>query len=319
MSFSTDVKNELARIQVGDDIELIAELAGLVRMCGTIVFNSGDIQLHFVTENASIARRIFTFLKSYSADVEASVSRNLQLKKRSNYNIMLLDGPAVREVLFDTDFMTSENVFDRKYEIDDKILRGNGARRAYIRGSFLGAGSISNPDKAYHAELVTNGYDHAVNLSDIINSFALNSKIVQRKDNYVVYIKEAEQISDLLAIMGANKAIFEFENIRVVKDVRNNINRIVNCETANINKTINAALSQLDDIKLIEDTIGLEQLPENLQEIAVLRKEHSVASLKELGDMLDPKVSKSGINHRLKKINKIADKLRGVNDERSNC
>lgn len=317
MSFSNDVKNEISRILIDNQSLVICELAGLVRMCGTIIFNGQDLQVQFVTENASIARRIFTFLKTYSKNVDAHVSKNMQLKKKNNYILTLAEGSAVRELLYDTGFIEGENVFSRNYVMDDRLLRDGETRRAYIRGSFLGAGSISNPDKAYHAEFVTNNLDHAENLSEIINSFALNSKIVKRKDNYVVYLKEAEQISDLLAIIGANKAIFKFENIRVVKDVRNNINRIVNCETANINKTINAALKQIEDINLIDEMLGLDNIDDNLREVAILRKEHSVASLQELGDMLSPKVSKSGVNHRLKKIGVIAKELRGEEDERS--
>ena len=159
-------------------------------------------------------------------------------------------------------------------------------------------------------EFVTNSSDYADNLSSLINSFDLASKVIKRKGSYVVYIKEGSQISDLLNIMGAHQALLKFEDIRVFKDVRNNINRIVNCETANLSKTIDASLRQVTNIKYIDERIGIEKLPENLQELALLRLENRDASLKELGEKLNPPVGKSGVNHRFRKIDKIAESLR---------
>ncbi|NMB28168.1 MAG: DNA-binding protein WhiA, partial [Tissierellia bacterium] len=160
-------------------------------------------------------------------------------------------------------------------------------------------------------EFVTNREEHGEDLSNIINSFNLNSKIVIRKENHVVYLKEGEQIADILNIIGAHQSLLKFEDIRIFKDMRNNINRLVNCETANLGKTINASLRQVENIQYIDNRIGIEKLPKNLQEIALLRLKYREASLKELGKMLEPPVGKSGVNHRLRRIDEIAEDLKG--------
>ncbi|MGL5694944.1 MAG: DNA-binding protein WhiA, partial [Peptostreptococcaceae bacterium] len=181
---------------------------------------------------------------------------------------------------------------------------------AFLRGAFLGGGSISDPEKNYHMEFVTNNEDFANSLKDLINSLGFNSKIVSRKNNYVVYLKESEQISDLLSIIGAHHALLSLQNTKILKEMRNNVNRIVNCETANLSKTVNAAVRQVENIRFIQQTIGINSLPENLQEIAVIREEYEDMTLKELGEMLNPPIGKSGVNHRLRKIEEIANKLR---------
>ncbi|HEY4544175.1 MAG TPA: DNA-binding protein WhiA, partial [Tissierellaceae bacterium] len=170
----------------------------------------------------------------------------------------------------------------------------------------------SNPEKSYHLEFTTNNKEHSDNLCEIINSFNLSAKVVQRKENYVVYLKEGSQIVDLLNIIGAHQALLNFENVRVLKDMRNNVNRLVNCETANLSKTIDASMKQVENIKLIQDTKGLHTLPPKLREIAYLRLEYRDATLKEIGEMLDPPVSKSGVNHRFRNIEKIANNIKGV-------
>lgn len=169
---------------------------------------------------------------------------------------------------------------------------------------------MSNPEKAYHLEFVVNSLELAEELKELINSYGLTSKVIARKNSHIVYLKEGEQIVDILSIIGAYNSLFEFENVRIVKDMRNNVNRLVNCETANLSKTVNAAVRQVESIKLIEKEIGLKRLSKPLRDIAELRLEYPDESLKELGEMLDPPVGKSGVNHRLRKIEKIADELR---------
>lgn len=319
MSFSSSVKNEVARIKVSDKDEIISELSGMLPMCGSLKFNQfQEITLYFNTENASVARRIFTFLKnSYSENVEVIVSKSRQLKKNNIYAVTLKDTKAVKVLLNDLDFLRNENVFMPNYVVNS-VLKNDHCKRAYIRGAFLGAGSITNPERSYHLELVSNNEDHARFLSQTINEFNLNSKIVKRKENYVIYLKEAEQISDFLTIIGAINSVLDFENIRVMKFMKNKVNRIVNCETANLNKTINASLKQVEDILYIKKTIGLENLPEPLREVAMLRVKNADSSLKEIGDMLEPPVGKSGINHRLNKIKKIASELRSEHNDYKN-
>ncbi|OLS03298.1 DNA-binding protein WhiA [Tissierella creatinophila] len=315
MSFSQKTKNELSKLPIEDICCSLAELSALVRMCGTIkIAGSEKINLKFSTENASIARRIFSILKkSYDVDIEVMVRRNRQLKKNNNYLIAIGDRDISKKILLDVGFIKEKenNIFNPDYKIEKDIIEKRCCRRSYIRGSFLGGGSISNPEKTYHLEMVTNNKEHAENLSEIINSFNLNAKIVLRKDNYIVYLKEGEQIVDILNIMGAHQALLELEDVRVLKDVRNNINRIVNCETANLSKTISASLRQINDIELIESRMGLIKLPKNLREVASLRLDNPDASLKEIGMMLDSPVGKSGVNHRFRKIGEIAEELRG--------
>ena len=200
--------------------------------------------------------------------------------------------------------------FFPKNDIAEELIATEEQKRAFIRGAFLGGGSISDPEKNYHLEFVTNNMEFAESLRDLINSFDFNSKIVARKNNYVVYIKESEQISDLLSLIGAHSALLKLQNVKIVKEMRNNVNRIVNCETANLTKAVNAAVKQVENIRIIEETIGIKKLPENLQQIALLRVENEELTLKELGEMLNPPVGKSGVNYRLKRIQEIADNLR---------
>ncbi|MDR7855831.1 DNA-binding protein WhiA [Tissierella sp.] len=314
MSFSSTTKNELSRIPLTQDCCAIGELAALVRMNGTIqISGMKRINLKFTTENAAIARRIFSLLKIiYNAEVEVMVRRNKQLKKNNNYLVIINNKDISKKILDDVGFIRGESsVFNPNYTIPEELIENRCCKRAYIRGAFLGGGSISNPEKTYHLEFVTSNEEHSKDLSNVINSFGLNSKVVIRKENYVIYIKEGEQIVDLLNIIGAHQALLKLEDIRVLKNVRNNINRIVNCETANLGKTIDASMRQVENIKYIDQRIGLNKLPNNLREIAELRLEYDDASLKELGMMLSPPVGKSGINHRFRKIEQLADELRG--------
>lgn len=195
--------------------------------------------------------------------------------------------------------------------VDENLLKRLCCKRAYIRGAFLSGGSISDPKKSYHFEIVCRTAQQAGQLQGVINSFDMDAKIVERKKHFVVYLKEGEQIVDMLNIMEAPISLMNLENVRILKEMRNSVNRKVNCETANISKTVNAAVKQLDDILYIKEKAGLESLAPNLQEAAFLRLEHPEAPLKELGTYFSPPVGKSGVNHRLRRISEIADKLRG--------
>ena len=193
---------------------------------------------------------------------------------------------------------------------DMLVVQQNCCKRAFIRGAFLASGSISDPEKGYHFEIVCSDAKRAEQLQTIIRSFSVDAKIVQRKKSHVVYVKEGAQIVDMLAVMEANVALMDLENIRILKEMRNSVNRKVNCETANINKTVNAAVKQMEDIKLVRQKIGFEQLNEGLAQVAELRMQYPEATLKELGMMLSPQVGKSGVNHRLRKLSAMADELR---------
>lgn len=319
MSFSANTKNELSRLPIEKDCCALAELSAMVRMNATIQINNREeLKLKFITENAAIARRTFTLLKIlYDSCVEVVVRKNRQLKKNNSYMIYIRDNNLTKKILEDVGFKMDheDSYFITEYSIPTELIKNRCCRRAYIRGSFLGGGSISNPEKAYHMEFVANTEEYAISLSEIINSFGLTSKTIKRKDNYIIYIKEGEQLVDLLNIMGAHQALLKFEDIRVFKDVRNNINRIVNCETANLGKTIDASIRQVENIEYIQARIGLDKLPKNLQDIALARLENRDASLKELGTKVNPPVGKSGVNHRLRRIDEIADDLRNKGGE----
>lgn len=314
MSFSFKTKNSLARLEFEDQITRKTELAAFVRMNATVkLIGINKLKLKFATENAAIARRIFSILKVlYNIHTEVIVRKNRQLKKKNLYVVRVEDSDVAIEILKDSGMIFElTDVFNMDYVVPEELIETSELMRAYIRGSFLGGGSINDPEKNYHLEFVSHNHIHARDLSEIINTFELNSKIVKRKENYIVYLKESEQIVDLLNIMGAHNALLEVENIRVMKGMRNNINRIVNCETANLSKTIDAAIRQCENIQIIDSMIGIEKLPPNLREVARIRKENPEASLKELGEMLSIPLGKSGVNHRLRKIDKIADDLRG--------
>ena len=199
---------------------------------------------------------------------------------------------------------------DKALVMDSLVVQNTCCKRAFVRGLFLAAGSMSDPEKTYHFEIVFPDLERASQLQEIINSFLIEAKIVLRKKYYVVYVKEGSQIVDLLNIMEAHTGLMDFENVRILKEMRNSINRQVNCEAANINKTVTAAAKQIDDILFIRDTMGFDNLTEGLEEIAELRISYPESSLKELGAMLNPPIGKSGVNHRLKKLCCIADGLR---------
>ena len=196
-----------------------------------------------------------------------------------------------------------------------RLIQNTCCKRAFLRGAFLAAGSLSDPEKAYHLEFAVLSEGFASFIREMLAFFELEAKIVRRKRYFVVYIKEGSQIVELLGLMGAHISLMQLENVRIVKEMRNSVNRKVNCETANLNKTVSAAVRQAEDIRYIQEKIGLDKLPMDLEETARLRLEHTEASLKELGDMLSPKVGKSGVNHRLRKLSQIADDLREGKEE----
>ncbi|MBQ8924383.1 MAG: DNA-binding protein WhiA [Lachnospiraceae bacterium] len=199
------------------------------------------------------------------------------------------------------------------YTIDRLLIEKSCCKQAYIRGAFLASGSVTNPERGYHLEIVCNSIKKAEMLVDIIKDFGIESKIVMRKKSYVCYIKDGSMIVDLLNVMGAHASLMDMENVRILKDVRNTVNRKVNCETANLNKTVSAAVKQIEDIRYIEEKKGLKYLPDNLRSLAILRLSEPEMSLNDLGENLSPPLGKSGVNHRLRKISEIANELRRNN------
>lgn len=313
MSFSSIAKNEISRIAEDKDCCQIAEISAFLRMSGTIqIKGKQGLSFKITTENAAIARRIFMLLKScFNIHTDILVKRNNSLKKNNIYMLVVTPEMGAKDVLVKTHLLKehSDGSISFTSKIGSDLLKKACCRKAYLRGAFLGGGSISNPEKTYHVEFVTNSPEFADELMKLVNSFELNSKVIQRKNTYVVYLKEGEQIVDLLNIIGAHSALLDLENVRIYKEMRNNVNRLVNCETANLNKTVDAAVRQIESIKLIQKKIGLRKLPNNLRDIAELRINYPDLPLKELGEMLSPPIGKSGVNHRLRKIEKIAEEL----------
>jgi len=313
MSFSSDVKEELSRQLSSARHCQIAEIAAIVSMCGNILISEDDrYAVKIQTENVDVVRKCFTlFEKGFKIDTEIAIRKNQYLKKTNSYSITIPSHEeAVRVLkavkLLDANMQMDENV----PLVNNLVIQQNCCRRAFIRGCFLAAGSISDPEKFYHLEIVCISEERAWRLREIIGSLGVEAKIVSRKKYFVVYIKEGSQIVDMLALMEANVSLMNLENIRILKEMRNNVNRKVNCETANINKTVSASVKQIEDIKYIQKKTGLSDLATGLKEIAVLRLEYPEATLKELGMMLSPPVGKSGVNHRLRKLSNIAEALK---------
>lgn len=313
MSFSSKVKNEVCRFKELTKEEAKAELSAIMKVSGTLSLGTNKrLSFRITTENPAIARHVFKILKDqFKVHSKLMVKKSNSFKKNNIYMVQITEEMGIRDLLIDVGVLNeNEGVLSLDYNIPKALISEDESKRAYIRGAFLGGGSISNPEKNYHVEFVTHDNDYANELSKLINEFKLSSKVIQRKGNFIVYIKEGEKIVDLLNIIGAHSSLLELENVRIMKEMRNNVNRLVNCETANLSKTVNAAIRQVESIRLIQSEIGLQRLPKNLRDVAELRLKYPDESLKELGEFLNPVVGKSGINHRLRKIEKIAEELR---------
>ena len=315
MSFSSEVKEELSeQIASGRHCRL-AETAAILSLCGKIVITENDRYcVKIQTENLAVARKYFTLLrKTFNIRAEVSVRKSREVRF---YSVIVSKDPEARRLLGETCLLDEDgNVSECMTPMHHRLLRQNCCRRAFIRGAFLAVGSVSDPKKSYHFEIVCTAPEKARQLQELLASYDVDAKVVLRKRHYVVYIKEGSQIVELLGLMGAHISLMQLENVRIVKEMRNSVNRKVNCETANLNKTVSAAVRQAEDIRYIQEKIGLDKLPMDLEETARLRLEHTEASLKELGDMLSPKVGKSGVNHRLRKLSQIADDLREGKEE----
>ena len=312
MSFSGEVKEELSRQFPKSRHCQIAEVAAILGFTGRIEKIQGKSSLRIYTENISLARKYFMLLKkTFHANVTVSVRRNAYLHKNRIFVISLSEPTQIQQVLQAVKWQNSRQENIRTEELANRLLvQKSCCRRAFIRGAFLSAGSMSDPEKAYHFEIVCNSQECARQLQEINNTFEMEAKIVKRKKNHVVYLKEGSQIVDILNVMEAHVSLMNMENIRILKEMRNSVNRQVNCETANINKTVSAAVKQVEDINYIKSMRGLDSLPDNLKEIAQIRLQYPQAPLKELGTFLEPPVGKSGVNHRLRKLCEMAEEIR---------
>lgn len=297
MSFSGDIKEELSKINNLANKELVkAEFIGYL-MSNNISLTKNKIK--YSTENQYNINRFNKILNNLGIDYNIEFTRKVYI------------------ISFNKNCFEGLDYVENGIEIDQKVIEKlciknkDAFYKAIVRGAFLGGGSLNNPNNKYHMEILFSTQENAKLIMNILKEFGINSKILARKHSFSIYIKEAEEISKLLALLGANKAVLNFEEIRVVRDTRNNVNRLVNCETANLNKTINAAVTQIEAIRYIKKKRRFDELPDSLKEIAEVRLNNPDASLVEMGAMLESPIGKSGVNHRLKKICEIAKELKG--------
>ncbi len=294
MSFSAEAKNEIC-LQAPKAEFVAAELFALTFVCGSISINSKGSSLKYSTENMAVAKRIYGLTKHFGLDSLVEVKES-QLKKKHTYSVVAEGAQKLLKLLHAEELGM---VLPQEYATDGE------SRLSVLRGAFLGCGSVSNPRKNYHLEFVLNSSGFAEVLKDLMFYFNIKSKIIHRKQNYVVYLNEGDGIASLLTLLGAHSSTLDLENVRVLKEMRNNVNRAVNCDTANINKTVNAALSQLENINIIEKNIGIDKLSGPLKEAAALRIDNPEATLQELCEMCG--ATKSAMNHRFRKLSSIAN------------
>ncbi|WP_172189110.1 DNA-binding protein WhiA [Lentilactobacillus kribbianus] len=306
MSYASEVKKELTELTV-HKANAKAELMALIRMNGALGISDHHFVLNVQSENPAIARRMYSLLsKFYGITGELSVRKKMKLKKNNLY--ILRVNERVTELLDDLGIFDGTQIVER---VPDSLFDDDIQIRSYLRGAFLAGGSVNNPETSrYHLEIYSLYENHNHMIAEMMNRYGLKARTTQRRSGFITYLKEAEKIADFLQLIGATSSMLKFEDVRIVRDMRNSVNRLVNCENANMNKVANAASKQIQNIKLIDESVGLDQLPPKLQSIARVRLTHPEVSLKELGELVPGgPISKSGVNHRLRKINEYAAKL----------
>ncbi|MBS0784076.1 DNA-binding protein WhiA [Streptococcus suis] len=305
MSFTVQVKEELL-LQSSQNK---SELSAIIKLSGSLGLASSGLTLSISTENAKIARHIYELLLHfYQIKAEIRHHQKPNLKKNRVYAVLIEDG--VNEIL--NDLHLADSFFGLETGISPLVLENDSWSQAYayLRGAFLAAGSVKDPEKGkYQLEIASVYSDHANDLANLMQKFLLDAKVIERSKGTITYLQRAEDIMDFLLVIGAEETKTEFENVKLLREARNDLNRATNAEAANIAKTVNASMKTINNIIKIMDTIGLDQLSGDLQEIAQLRIQHPDYSIQQLADSLTVPITKSGVNHRLRKINKIADEL----------
>ena len=303
MSFTVKVKEELLSLSVKDK----NELAAIIKMAGSLGISSSGLTLSISTENAKIARHLYELLLDlYQVKSEIRHHQKTNLRKNRVYTVFL--DQKVEEIL--SDLHLADSFFGIEAGIDQAILSDDEASRSYLRGAFLASGSMREPDSGkYQLEILSVYLDHAEDLAALMRRFLLDAKTIERKKGAVTYLQRAEDIMDFLIVIGAMQARDDFERVKILRETRNDLNRANNAETANIARTVSASMKTINNISKIKDIMGLENLPVDLQEVAQLRIQHPDYSIQQLADSLSNPLTKSGVNHRLRKINKLADEL----------
>lgn len=311
MSFSGEVKKELAAVEIRSRHCQLAELAAILSGSGCIKGHGGQLHILLVTENEQVAKRYVQLLQQVG-DITAAVKQVpcAQQKNKASYVAELTAEESVEKLLLLLKIMRKDGRIRENMTLaDGLLLQKSCCKRAFLRGAFLAAGSISNPKKSYHFEIVCSEACKAAQLQELFGAFGLDAKVITRKNHEIVYLKEGAQIVDALNVMGAHLALMDLENVRILKEMRNDINRRVNCETANIHKTVSAAYRQQEAIRFLNSCGALAGLPRQLQEIARLRMEYPDAAIRELGALCSPPIGKSGVNHRLRRLEETATEL----------
>lgn len=319
MSFTSDTKKELTQVEPDKKCCMLAEIAGFLRFAGSIKLSDGKMSIKVTTDNPAVARLFITMIKKYfGAKTALSIGEATPLSKGRSYELLITHQMNAEQILREVGILGVKEGNNYITDgIDPDIIKKRCCKKAILRGIFLAAGSISDPNKGYHLEIICASENMALDVKKLINNFGLRSKVVVRKNRYVIYIKEGEQIIDFLNILGAHGQLFRFEDVRITRELRNKTNRISNCDSANFEKTINASQKQLADIRVIQNVRGLNSLPPKLKETALLRINNPEMSLTDLADMFDPPLKKSGLNHRLAKLADIAEKLQQYKEVRN--
>jgi hypothetical protein len=314
VSFTAEVKDELSRIFPKRTCCLKAELSALVRVEGTLHVTGKEVyRLEIATETAPVARKTIKLLHDvYSVKTELTVRRSV-LHKANNYLITVPAQPRLPQVMNDLGIL--DDSLGVAYGVAPRLVRKDCCAISYLRGAFLGGGFVADPHGDFHFELTAETKELADDLVALMGRFGIEAKTIQRRSLYAVYLKGAEPIVDFLALVGAHRALLRAEDVRIVKSMRNDVNRLVNAETANVLKATDAAVRQLEDIRVLAEDVGLDNLPPALSELAYLRLEHPDVSLRELGELADPPLSKSAVYHRIRRIEEMASEARGTGTE----
>lgn len=302
MSFTTTVKEELLAKQEMDPYQL----AALIKLSGSLGLTGQGLTLSITTENAKLARHLYHLLSDlYQVKPESSHHQKTNLKKNRVYSVQLTS--QVEAIL--SDLQLADAFFGFERGIAAEVLADDEAGRAYLRGAFLATGTLRDPESGkYQLEIHSVYQDHAEDLAALMQKFMLDAKVIAHKNGAMTYLQKAEDIMDFLIVIGAMAAKESFEEVKILRETRNDLNRATNAEAANIARTISASMKTINNIAKIMETVGLESLPEELQQVARLRVTHPEYSIQDLADQL-PDITKSGVNHRLRKLNKLADSL----------
>ncbi len=310
MSFSSDTKNELARTDITKKCCMLAEIAGFIRFCGSIrLSGGGKFEIVMSTENLAVLRHYKALIRGYFAlDTTVAETEGRSLKKGNSYELRIKSENGSEQVLREIGILMvkegSNVISDGIYEA---LIKTKCCKKAYLRGAFLASGTMSEPEKGYHFEILCNTKKLALDMIKLFNGFSgISAKMITRNKRYGVYIKDVEQIADVLKIMGVSGQLFKLEDVILIKQIKNQSNRMRNCDTANVEKTVSAAEKQIRAINMLSKKGVLAKLDKKLVDVAITRLENPYASLIELGALLEPPLKKSGVNHRLKKLEAIA-------------